>query len=76
MTQITGPLSTNKRDYIAKRNDNNIDVFDFCCLKHNGYRVVVQRLAVREHHIPCSAIPPSTDKKCYCWEIAVGDMQV
>jgi len=46
MTQITGPLSTNKRNYITKRNDNNINVFDFRWLKRNGYRKVVQRLAV------------------------------
>jgi hypothetical protein len=76
MTQITGPLSTNKRDYITKRNDNNTDVLDFRWLKRNGYRMVVQRLAVRCHHIPSCAILPSTDKKLYCREIAVGDVQV
>jgi hypothetical protein len=37
MTQITGPLSTIKRRYITKRNQNNIDVFDISLLKRNGY---------------------------------------
>ena len=37
--------------------------------------MAVQQLAVWGHHIPCSAILPSTDKKRYCREIAVGVMQ-